>query len=201
MKLHYSRLLPCAFLFVLVMLTYQASAQTDYIIKKDGVKVMGDVKSYSINKVKFIPVGETKALKYDPDQVNEIFSTKDGIFRSVLLNKDQHRTFLQVLEDGRIKLYRYIVSSGAPGAPMFNGGGFSGMGVGYSHTKLSWYAQKDGSALIEVKSNSIWGSRKGRKDAFLALIADNEQVTQRYQAEDKFTFDFVRSLVEDYNKL
>ncbi|WP_448633265.1 hypothetical protein [Pedobacter panaciterrae] len=62
-----------------------------------------------------------------------------------------------------------------------------------------WYAQKDNGELVEVKSNQMWGSRKTRKDNFSTLIADNPRILDRYIKEDKFTFDFVRSLIEEYN--
>ena len=189
------------FFFFSMLFAGHVMAQTDYIIKKDGAKTMDEVESYTVSKVKFIPVGEKKAQKYDAEQVNELYKAGHGTFRAILLNNDTRRTFLHVLEDGKIKLYEYMVSGRVQGAPMYNGSGFSGIGGGYSYTKQRWYAQKDGAELVEVKSNGIWGSRKGRKDAFSMLIADNNHVTQRYKNEDKFTFDFVRSLVVEYNKL
>ena len=84
-------------------------------------------------------------------------------------------------------------------APMA-GGGYSTMGM-YNSTNKSWYAQKDSSEVVEVKTNQIWGSRQGRKDNFLRLVQDNQHVADRYNAEDKFNFDFVRSLIVEYNGL
>ncbi|TKC06962.1 hypothetical protein [Pedobacter frigoris] len=184
-----------AFLIFLSLIAIRTSAQTDYVISNDGTKTMGEVKKYNVKSLKFVPAGQKKAVKYNPEQVNEFYKAGDGTFRSIALNTN-NRPFLHVLEDGKIKLYEYLVN-GQTG-PTFNGtGGF--MSPGYSYSKQRWYAQKNGGDLVEVKSNGIWGSRKDRKNAFSDLISDNEHVLQRYKNEDKFTFDFVRSLVVEYN--
>jgi len=188
------------FLFLLVS-TGSVVAQTDYVITKDGIKTMGEVKNYSVKKVKFVPVGTKKAQKYNPEQINEMYKAGHGTFRSLSMDKGKRPTFLHVLEDGKIQLYEYLVTSRVQGAPMYNGSNFSSMGTSYNMTSQRWFAQKQGTALIEVKTNSIWGSRKDRKDALSSLIGDNEHVMQRYKTEDRFSFDFVRSLIVEYNKL
>lgn len=187
------------FLVFFSLITLQASAQTDYVISKDGIKTMGEVRNYQVKRVRFKPVGEKKAKTYNPDKVNEFYKAGHGTFRAITLNNDKRPTFLHVLEDGKIKLYEYLVSGRTYGGPTYYGGNMSGFSNGYSYSKQRWYAQKDGSELAEVKSNSIWGSRKNRKDAFSNLIGDNDHVLQRYKDEDKFTFDFIRSLVVEYN--
>lgn len=187
-------------LLFFILLAHQGQAQSDYILNRDGSKVMGEVKNYNLKQVKFVPAGEKKAKKYNTEQVNELYKAGHGTFRALSLKEDKKRVFLHVLEDGKIKLYEFLVKGYVQGAPMYNGLGFSNMGAGYSYKNQRWYAQKEGSKLVDVKSNGIWGSRKDRKDAFSNLIADNPQVTKRYLEKDKFTFDFVMSLVVEYNK-
>jgi len=193
-----------SFVFLAALLMWKASnlhAQTDYVITNDGVKIMGEVKTHNVDKVKFKAVGEEKMKKYKPKEIKEAYKAGHGVFRSVYLPKNQSQSFLQVLEDGKIKLYEYYKSSGTMyGMTPMAGGGYTPMGM-YNNTKKAWYAQKDSSEVVEVKSNQIWGSRQGRKDNFLRLIQDNQHIADRYNAEDKFNFDFVRSLIVEYNGL
>lgn len=190
------------FLFFCACLTGFGSslfAQTDYIINNDGVKIMGEVKSNNYNKVKFIPDGEKKVQKFNPKQLKESYKAGEGVFRSVVRSKGEAPLFLKVLEDGRVKLYEYFRQS-AGGYTGGAAGGAGGYFVGGS-TQKRWYAQKDEGVLVDIKSNGIWGSRKDRKDNFLNLVTDNAHVTERYKKVDKFNFDFVRSLIVEYNTL
>ncbi len=179
-------------------------AQTDYIITNNGDKVMGEVKSHTVDKVKFLPAGQKKSAKYKPSEIKEAYKAGHGVFRSILVPKRKKPCFLQVLEDGKIKLYEYYKVSynyyGMYGSSMSVGPGL-GYGGGYNSTKKTWYAQKDGGELVDIKTNQIWGSRKARKEGFLNLVNDNKHVADRYAAEDKFNFDFVRSLIVEYNSL
>lgn len=176
------------------------NAQTDYVINNDGAKIMGEVKSHNVDKVKFIPANEKKAQKFNAEQLKEAYKAGHGVFRSVAAAEGKKPSFMQVLEDGKIKLYEYFKTSTMYGAPA---GGFGNGAIGstYNSTKKRWYAQKDGGEVVEVKSNGIWGSRKNRKDNFFNMIKDNVHVAERYENADKFSFDFVQSLIEEYNAL
>jgi hypothetical protein len=186
-------------LLLFLMFKLDVQAQSDYIINNDGNKVMGEVKNHNVDKVKFLPAGEKKAQKFKPEDIKEAFKAGHGIFQSQNLPNGKGRFFVQLLEDGKIKLYEffkngYTTTYGAPVAY----GGTGTFSYGNNPTRY-WYANKEGGDLVEVKSNQIWGSRKNRKDNFSALINDNQHVADRYQTEDKFTFDFIRSLIVEYN--
>ncbi len=47
----------------------------------------------------------------------------------------------------------------------------------------------------------MWGNRKDRKDIFLNMVKDNAHVAACYEKADKFKFDFIRSLISEYNDL
>ena len=186
-------------LFVTVFAS-RTYGQTDYIINNDNTKILGEVKSHNVDKVKFIPANEKKVQKFNAQQIKEAYKAGHGVFRSVAVDEGKKPSFLQVLEDGKIKLYEYFKSSTMYGAPA-GGFGSGAFGTSYSSPKKRWYAQKDEGEVVEVKSNGIWGSRKDRKDNFLNMIKDNVHVADRYEKADKFSFDFVQSLIEEYNGL
>lgn len=199
MKTFNHRLLASIFFLFLLTSGIDTNAQTDYIINNEGVKVMGEVKNHNVDKVKFIAVGEKKADKYKPEDIKEAYKAGHGVFRSLILPGDKSASFLQLLEDGKIKLYEFFKNGYTTtyGAPVSYGG--TGTYMGRSTPTRYWYAQKEGGELVEIKSNQIWGSRKGRKDNFSKLINDNQHILDRYQTADKFTFDFIRSLIVEYN--
>ncbi|NQX52088.1 hypothetical protein HQN86_00530 [Pedobacter panaciterrae] len=187
------------FCFLFSFATSKVQAQTDFVIMNDGTKLMGEIKNQNLKKVKFIGSGEKKVRKFGPTDITEVYKTGRETFRSVGLPGNKGRFFLQVLENGRIKLYEYFKGGMGRTPAVPNSYGGSGLGFGGNGPLQYWYAQKDNGELVEVKSNQMWGSRKTRKDNFSTLIADNPRILDRYIKEDKFTFDFVRSLIEEYN--
>lgn len=196
------RLLIALFFAFFTLSTANIFAQTDYVITNDGTKIMGEVKNHGVDKVKFKAAGQEKNKKYKPADIKETYKAGHGVFRSLLTPKSKKKVFLQVLEDGKIKLYEYFKTSTIYGSSMGTpGAGFGGVGYGstYNMSNKSWYAQKDNGELIDIKTTEIWGSRKERKAKFLNLVQDNAHVADRYKAEDKFNFDFVRSLIVEYN--
>jgi len=76
---------------------------------------------------------------------------------------------------------------------------YSGGNPPRSYKIINWYVAKEGEPLFEVKTNNLKGGRKERKDAFYKTIEDNPLVAQKYLAEDKFSFDQIRSIVSEYN--
>lgn len=194
--------LPIACFFAFVLLNCQnLYAQTDYVIMNDGTKVMGEVQSQTTSKVKFKAVGEKKSKKFKSADIKEGYKAGYGVFRSIVYAAGKKPAFLLVLEDGKIKLYEYYESSTSYYASGPYGAGNGTFGRTYNNVNKTWYAQKDGNEIAQVKTNQIWGSRKTRKDRFFNLIEDNAHVAERYQNEDKFSFDFIRSLVIEYNTL
>jgi hypothetical protein len=173
-----------------------ASGQTDYVINNDNVKIMGEVKSLNFNKVKFIPDGEKKVQKFNARQIKEAYKSGKPKVRSIEMAIGERPLFLDVLEDGKIKLYEYFRSS-----PGYAGGGVGGFGGSAGSNSKKWYAQKGEEKIIELKTNGIWGSRKARRDSFFNMIKDIDKVKERYEKVDKFNFDLVRSLIEEYNNL
>jgi len=54
--------------------------------------------------------------------------------------------------------------------------------------------------IIEIKTSKLSLSRKERDEALFALLKDNPKVAERYQSESKFSFDFIKSIISDYNQ-
>jgi len=187
--------LSCIICFVFCSLTVtKLSAQDDFIIDVNGTKIVGQANRVEFEKVKFKPLTEQKKIKFKPSELREIFRKKDGLFRSVYVPDKKKQLFLKVLEDGKIRLYEYYKNT--------KGWGYFGAGPNpmpnASSVDKNWYAEKNGE-LVEIKTNSWFGSRKARKERFREFIKDNEKILQRYESEQKYSFDFIRLLIADYN--
>ena len=73
--------------------TASLHAQTDYIITNEGTKIMGEVKTHNVDKVKFKAAGEEKTKKYKPKELKEAYKAGHGVFRSVLMPKNKAHLF------------------------------------------------------------------------------------------------------------
>ncbi|HMI03900.1 MAG TPA: hypothetical protein VK541_15550 [Pedobacter sp.] len=69
-------------------------AQTDYIITNNGAKVMGEVKSHNVDKVKFTAAGEKKVQRFNPEDIKEAYKAGHGIFCSMILPGDKSSSFV-----------------------------------------------------------------------------------------------------------
>lgn len=83
------------------------------------------------------------------------------------------------------------------------GMGMGGMTVGVSPTggsNTSWYFSKNGAPLVLLKHNNWLSFSKGkRKDDFYEMIKDNTIVADKFLAEESFSFQKIRELVQLYN--
>lgn len=186
------------FLFFSVFTIDPLLAQDDFIINNNGEKVIGEVIKIGFEKVKFRPSTDKKKMKFKPVDIKEAYEEGDGLFRSVFVPKLKKQIFLRVLEDGKIKLYEFYTNSGGGASMGITSAGFPHSGASVRNVQKYWYAEKSGE-IIEVKTNSWWGSRKKRKEDFYNLIQDNEKIAGLYETEQKFSFDFVRFLIKKYN--
>ena len=169
-----------------LFLSVNAQDRTDYIITLKRDTLWGIVNNEHSTHIKFL--GDT-AYDYVKIKSTEIkgYKRKKSIYSSEILPDEFTPVFLQVLRDGKIKLYEYYKSTGS--------------GVNYSGSYIRrWYVKKDDDPLFEVKSN--WGgasTRKERKEAFKALIADYKELGEKWERTEAFDFDTVSAIIEEYN--
>jgi len=191
--------LPIICILLLLLESPHMMAQGDYLITANGDTVPGIVKSHKKDVLKFLKLDSRKAGKIKASDLLGFYSGSDGHFVPLVLPDAKKQQFLKVVEKGRLSIYELNISgtysntfSRGPGQPMAFGT--------TSYNNITWFARKGDGPLVELKKNSwITLSRRKRRDAFTDLIQDNAAVAKRYDEVDKFTFDFIRQLVIEYN--
>jgi len=178
--------------FILSLQVFLASffvsyAQSDFIITSKGDTLLGELRSSNDNWVKFKGKEQSKFQKLPSIEVKEVYSSFDDAhyaYKVVKLGNSPIR--LARLRKGKINLYERRTYT------------YTQYG---SSTNVNWYAEKDGHELVEIKTNSFWGSREARKNAFSQLIADQPTILEIFNKEEKFSFKFLDKLIEQYNAL
>ncbi len=164
-------------------------AQSEYIITLQNDTIKGEIKNYLEDRVKFIPEGSTERVRYMATEIKafHVKLKKDEIdLEALKLPGKRKPLFVNRVLSGKIILYELIETF-----VKYNGA--------VSHG-VTWYVKKSDQDIIEIKTSEISFNRKERDDAFLALLKDNPKVAERYQNENKFSFDFIKSIITDYNQ-
>ncbi len=179
--------------FVLLFQVFLAScfvsyAQTDFIITAKGDTLLGEIRSSNDNWVKFKGKGQSKFQKLPSmEVVKEAYSSFDDAHYAYKVIKEGVSPIrLTILRQGKINLYERRTYT------------YTQYG---NSTNVNWYAEKGGHELVEIKTNSFWGSREARKNAFTQLIADQPTILEMFNKEEKFSFKFLSKLIEQYNTL
>lgn len=185
-----SQLLLIIFLASL-LLTQNATAQQDYIIKVEKDTIYGNVSNNLFGKPRFTAADESESQPVSANDVKEYFDLKaNECYVAKVLPGKSRNEFLQRLENGKIQLFEFFKSTYSPQP---------GGGAIYNNQRR-WFVCKGNGPLVEVKRNQLGGSRKKRKDAFYLLIADNKAVSEKFESEDKFSFNRLRELIREYNQ-
>ena len=167
----------------------------DYIIFPKGDTLFCKIKSPFLEggKTRYKADGMKSAVAIDPDEIKEYYQAESNeLYVSVMLPDDDEAQFLQVVENGPIRIYQF-----------FKRGGSAGSFGSYSSAKL-WYMSKNFGKLAQIKTNSFFtgmgtGPRKERENIFGELLKDKPEVYKKYEDSKKFSFDNIRSLVHLYN--
>lgn len=164
-----------------------AFAQKDYVVTLTGDTLRGRINADGLKDLKIRFADTLKKVKYKSSAILSYHVDKHNKdYESVQVPSKKDKLFLLRMETGKIVLYQLLES-------------YSGGYPARSYTSINWYAAKEGEPLFEVKTNDLKGGRKERKDAFYKAIEDNPLVAQKYLAEDKFSFDQIRSIISEYN--
>lgn len=167
----------------------------DYLVTNQGDTLRGKFKSGFSSRGSFKV--DKKVITVDSDDHMSYYLGKDKeLYRTVAPSKPSKKYWCLVLEDGPIRLYEQEIKKHRS---MMNPGTGS-MLSSYTDVKRTWYATKNDSVIVEVKTNSIWGNRQDRKDAVSELFSDDPETLKEYEQAGDFRFDTVRALVARYNK-
>lgn len=172
----------------------QTFAQNDYVVTLNGDTLKGKIKKAFLGGMKFKENGKSDNIDLNINNFKEYFTVKDSIYNLALgVGKKKEPEFLERLENGKIELFKYMVTSG--GGMMRPGGGMS---VGTTIT--TWYARKDGGDLLEIKTDGLLsGSRVEREKNFDFLIGSYAELLEDFKKEKSFSFDILRAYIKKYN--
>jgi len=156
----------------------------DYVVNLKGDTIKGPVLWISDGSLKIDPFSETHTVKYKADEIKEACKTGQVYVPIRVSLTFRDIVIVKRIEHGAINLYEYVQTS-------YNNSG----------SQTTWYANKGDGKVTEIKTSGMGGiSRAERKKNFLALIADNDQLTKKFQSQDDFSFDVLQDLIRQYNQ-
>lgn len=182
-------LFACCILMLLCKSFAQKASIYNYVITNKGDTIHCELIKGLFGKVRYQPVTATdgKYIKVTPKEIKTYYFAKDSsTYAAVALPGNTDAEYLKWVEQGKINLYEKVTTS------------TSGYVTSYNYF---WYVSKDGSPLKELKSNTMFndGGRKVRKGIFMDMIADDAPLLDKFNAEDKFSFEQLQTYVHQYN--
>ena len=170
-----------------IILTFNANAQSDYVItvKGDSIPCKISIPLIGSNKYKSDAMSGPEKIK--PDVIKEYYiARKNFRQRAVFRDNSTKPTYMTVIERGKISLYEMVYSN------YYNG---------MTTTTVTWYVSKGSDNVSDLKTSALFSfkSRQTRKDDFAEMLKDNKVVYDLYISEDKFSFKQIRNLVHLYN--
>ena len=127
---------------------------------------------------------ETAVVKITPDSISLYRYQNGPTYCSKPKNKNGDLVFMELIRDGKIRLYEYTVNSTIE-----------------NHSISSLYAEKDSMGCKEVKTSALLrGGGPEGKEFFRALIADNPSVLSKFDKRPYYTSNAIFEAVEEYNK-
>lgn len=172
-------------LLLFIVFPFFASAQNDYVVLENGDTLYGKIKRNLFGKMRI--VSPNQEIKIN-ENVKAYYLSKDSAsYYNIMHPVMGEKVFMYAVGKGEINLYSYSSS-----ITTYNGG---------TITTTDWYIEKNGSPLELIKSSGLAGGRKDRKDILRALIADKPEILKLYEENDSFTFNNIRKLINEYNRL
>jgi hypothetical protein len=151
------------------------NALFNYVITVNNDTIKCEFEKTLFTQLKYQPVtSPDKFIKIKPEEIKKYFIAKDSVtYASVTLPDSQSPEFLPQIEQGKINLYKEIITQ------------YTTMPYSTITTEY-WFVNKDNGPLIQLKSNTIFnkGSQSKRKNIFIEMIADDAALSEEYKKED-----------------
>lgn len=165
---------------------FLVAAQHDYVVIENGDTVYGKINKNLFGVMRIVS-GKDK-IEITDDLRGYYISRDSASYHNIEHPLTGGKVFMQVIAKGEINLYSHLNASRA-----------------YNGTPVSttdWYIEKKGAPLRLLKSSSpLAGEKKDRKNILQSLIADKPEILKMYEENDSFTFNNIRKLINEYNKL
>lgn len=163
----------------------ESKQKPDFIVSNAGDTLFGRYKKPVFGHSSFVVGG--KKIQLDP-RIYSAYQAKGILFRSVQVSNSTEPTWMECLEDGKIKLYQYI-------AYKANTRGNNPRSMPGSSTV--WLAQKNGGPLLNV--NGVMASEDIAKSNLHRLLIGQPKLTAELKSYP-FNTNTVRGLIHAYNE-
>jgi hypothetical protein len=175
-------------------LGFKAHAQDDYVITAKGDSIMCKIKiPFGGGTATYFKKGmyEPKAMAYW--EVKRYYiADKKQLFQSVVLKGTKDHYFMNLLENGKIKLYEIKDVDYAR----------RGAGDYVKMTNLAWFINAGADTVQEIKSTqtgiAVFAGREKRRDELSEMLKDNSQLYQLY-VTNEVNFKDLRRIIHAYN--
>jgi len=183
-------LLTIALLFVLGLKSY---AQDDYIITAKGDSVPCKIKiPFGGGTATYFKKGmyEPKSMAYW--EVKRYYiADKKQLFQSVVLKGTKNHYYMNLLENGKIKLFEVKdVDYSRRGPGMYD-----------KHVTMVWFINAGVDTVQEIKTTMGFGAFQGRekrRDELSEMLKDNKELYDLY-VTNEVNFKDLRKIIHSYN--
>ena len=188
MKIFPAKAIICGLLLVTV--SALKGQKIDYVITNDGDTLKGQ-----FTGKKFKADNRVKAQSVDVMDYKETYNAKDNVMRRAVITPGAHQpAFLEVVENGKIDLYKKI-AYGISATFVIHGG------VTYGATQeVNYYAAKENDSLKELEYREpSFIAKKKRMSVLSEMFKDKTDIYNQFIADDKFGLGQIRSFIHFYN--
>lgn len=154
----------------------------DYLIKADGDTLKANIKYNMMGKIVYKQSKDSSWHIIDTASFTSYYWSKKApfFFLAVVLPDIKKKTFVGVLETGKLSLYERKL-------------------YGVRSSTSYWYACKNGQILEIDNQKSLFGVDSKLKQNFEMLIADNTQLASEFHTYKKYNLRIIRAIVRKYN--
>lgn len=166
-----------------LFLVLQSTAQTnDYLVTVTGDTLKFPIKANYFGGGYRYSTTDKKKHKIQPEEIKEFYLAADTMLhRAIKVAPASHPVFVEVLEDGKIKLYERSIQSK------------------YGVT-VYWYVSSDNVPLTLIKTNGFEAASRDSRKALLNRMMAGDMEALKGINDKGLTYEDVRSSIKIYNK-
>jgi hypothetical protein len=172
----------------------QGNTGKGYVITTANDTVKCEIKGGLFTDMKYRPVNATEFSKIKADNIKEYFDGETH-YVAVLKPGATQPEYLALRQKGKLTVYEDAAND-TGGKPIIGGN----IGIGGSPV-TTLYISKDNSPVISLQpvAKQHNALRLKRKKIFMAVIADDAPLAEKFNAEDTYNYTTLQKYVSEYN--